>query len=165
MNKGKAKMNQLFIILLLFIFPLVADAQMLEEKNRKKIIVNDSLYQQQSDPYNFDKVSGNIVHNVLNHQIEDINDLVIVEEDSLKFQISFACGCGSNKKQLVTNGQLLQDQQGHSYYPVKFIFTNFNKGCEAGCHERLSFDISALKKNSIELYLKLDGFEQLIPYK
>lgn len=154
-------MNQLFFILLLTLTPVMTKAQ-----NRgDKVIVNDSLYQQQSDPYNFDILSGNIVHNVLKYQIEDINDVVTVDKDILKFRISFACGCGSNKKKLVTNGQLNQDKQGRPYYAVKFLFTNFNKGCKAGCHERLSFDISALKNDNAELYLKLDGFEELIPYR
>lgn len=158
-------MKQSIFLWMIFLFPLICNAQGVNKSIWEKVLVNDSLYQLESDSYNFDQLSGNIVRNVLNHQIEDINEFVHVDDDTLRFRISFDCGCGSNEKRLVTNGKLLQDQEGRSYYPIKFLFSNYNKGCKALCHERLSFDISALKKDSTELYLKLNGFEQLIPYE
>lgn len=158
-------MKRFFFIIVTTVYTLTTYSQTNEETKCDKIIFNDSLFNQQTDQYNFDIVTGNIVHNVLKYQIQDINEIITVDNDCLKFKISYSCGCGPNEKKLVTNGQLRQDNKGRNYYEIKFLFTNFNKGCEALCHDRLSFDISELKNHSTDIYLKFDGFDQLIKYR
>jgi hypothetical protein len=149
-------------MLLTTAFTLTSYSQSSEKINCEKIVLNDSLFKQQSDPYSFDIKTGNIVHNVLNHQIQNINNIITVDESCLKFRISFSCGCGTNEKKLVTNGQLIQDEQGLTYYEIKLLFTNLNKGCQALCHDQLAFDISELQEQTTDTYLKFEGFEHLI---
>ena len=96
-------------------------------ENCDALVVNDSLFQQPSDAYNFDIVSNNIVHNILRDQIDDINKIISLEGNCLKFRISFACGCGTIKTQLVSHGKLQQDTAGRTFYEIKLLFTNFNK--------------------------------------
>ncbi|NBG67120.1 hypothetical protein [Acidiluteibacter ferrifornacis] len=128
------------------------------------LVVNDSLFQLKSDPYNFGKSSGNYVQSVRRDLVTDINDIITIEKDCIIFKINYACGCGDNNKQLVSNGILLQDNQGLQYYEIKFLFINYNKGCKALCHDLLYYDISELKNSTESVYLKFDEFEDLIEY-
>jgi hypothetical protein len=120
--------------------------------------------------YDFDILTGNIVHNIKRESIRDINEITTVEGDSLKFRISYACGCGTNEKELITTGILQHDNSNKDYYLIKLRFRNYNKGCEALCHDNLSFSLQPLKKLKTTIgqnstYLKFEGFEQLIIYK
>ena len=130
-----------------------------------KIIFSDSLFNKSSDIYDFDILTGNIVHNIKKGNTTNINDIITIDNDCLKFRISYACGCGTNQKQLITNGILHQDSIGQNYYEIKFLFTNHNKGCKALCHDKLSFDITKFNNQQTSIYLKFVGFDQLIKCK
>jgi hypothetical protein len=128
------------------------------------ILVNDSLFQLQSDPYDFDISRGTHVQGIRRDLVSNINILVAIEENCMTFRINYGCGCGDNEKRLVTNGLLLRDNQGRNYYSIKFIFSNYNNGCKALCHDILSYDISELKDSSKTVNLKFDEFEGYIAY-
>ena len=156
------------VVLILAIGPgsTTSHGQASRQSNKPdQIIFSDSLFSKQSDEYDFDIVTNNIVHNVKRDDINDLNEIISVDNDYINFRISYACGCGTNEKILITNGQLHQDNKGHNYYEIKLLFTNHNKGCQRHCHDKLSFDISSFKNPQTVVYLKFVGFEQLIKYK
>ncbi len=119
--------------------------------------------------YDFDILTGNVVHNIKRESVRDINEIITIEGDSLKFRISYGCGCGTNEKKLITTGILQHDNSNKDYYLIKLQFKNYNRGCEALCHDNLSFNLQPLKKLILatgqkSTYLKFEGFEQLITY-
>jgi hypothetical protein len=156
--------KRFFLFLVFTAFILTVYSQNADKNKCESIILDDSLFNKKTDSYNFDIVTNNIVHNVLSYQIENINDVITVDEDCLTFRISYGCGCGSNEKKLVSNGQIFRDNQGNMYYEIKLLFVNQNQGCEALCHDKLLFDISSLRGNTKVDYLKFQGFDNLIKF-
>ncbi|KAA3642426.1 MAG: hypothetical protein DWP98_14160 [Bacteroidetes bacterium] len=150
------------LLLLFVLINLTVYSQDIDKNLCKAIVINDSLFNTESDSYEFDIVTNNIVHNIVRYQIENINDIITVEDNCLFFRISYACGCGDNKSKLVSDGQLFRDNQGNLYYQIKLIFKNENQFCKALCHDRLLFDISSLKDNLKVNHLKFEGFDNLI---
>src|SRR5690606_27730590 len=135
-------MPRLLFLLIMLSFSLASYSQKDQVADCAPIIFSDSLFQLQSDDYDFAILVGNIVRNIKKHSIKDINDIVTLEGNCLIFRISYACGCGSDERRLVTNEKLQQDDQSRNYYELKFLFNNHNNGCETLCHDKLSFDLS-----------------------
>jgi len=157
-------MTRFLLIILAVIFTLNAHSQSNEGVACESLIINDSLSNLQSDSYNFSISNGFNVQSLRRDNIRNIHQVISIEEDCLKFRISYACGCGDNEKQLVSNGILLQDNQGRQYFEIKFLFVNHNNHCEALCHDILSYNISQLKDSSTTVFLKFDGFEELMEF-
>ncbi|MDA3866769.1 MAG: hypothetical protein PF489_08490 [Salinivirgaceae bacterium] len=157
-------MTRFIFIILTAVFSLTAYSQTNTAKKYDKVIFNESLFNKQSNGYSFGVGTGLSFRAVRRDEIQDINNVVRIDNDSLKFSIRHGCGLGASKKQLITNGKLLRDKWGRNYYELKFLFTNYSRGGRVSCHMELSFDISELKKYNDVIYLKFNDFDQLIRY-
>lgn len=158
-------MKKITLFLITVFFIVTAHSQTNSSSECKSIItINDSLFNKKTDPYDFHISTENVINNVLKSQLLNINDIIVVEDNCLKFRISYSCGGGGNEKILVTNRQVFQANGVCNFYKIKLLFINENKGCLALCHDYLSFNLSSLKINSEVEYLKFEGFTQLIKF-
>jgi hypothetical protein len=125
-----------------------------DEKECEKIIISDSLFYKECSPFNFYKIKLK--------RFQDINNVMKIENNCLKFMISYG-GCKTVQAKLVTNGVLQQDKKRNNFYLVK-LYLVVGGGCERLNTTNLSFDVSQLKKENTTIYLKYLGFDQLIRY-
>jgi len=94
------------LIILTTIFTFNSYSQSNDGINCQPILVNDSLFQLQSDLYDFDISRGTHVQGIRRDLLRNINKLVAIEENCMTYRINYGCGCGDNEKRLVTNGLL-----------------------------------------------------------
>jgi hypothetical protein len=109
-----------------------------DEKECEKIIISDSLFYKECSRFDFHKIKW--------ESIQDINDVMKIENNCLKFIISYG-GCKTVETKLVTNGVLQQDKKGNNFYVVK-LYLVVEGGCERLNTANLSFDVSQLKKKT-----------------
>ena len=120
----------------------------------EKIIISDSLFQVKCSSYNLSSANRDFTLYPKNRHIkavQNINDLIVVENNCMKFRINYGCGCGTTEIKLVTDGVLLKDSNNNEYYIVKLYFVS-NDTCKALCDKSLSYDISLLKAKKIKFY-------------
>lgn len=137
-----------------------------ENESIEEIVIDSSLFKQPNrGSYDFSVSNGSFLRGVQPEEIKDINEVISINKGYLKVRISYGCGCGQTIIKLVTDGVERKDKTGKIYYRIKLFFTS-NDMCRASCHEKLTYDLSKLKKSSeSKLYVKFQGFKQLIAFE
>lgn len=121
------------------------------------LILSDSLYNQKSSVYSFEKVLNGFGYNVAQNEVQDINDFVKIEKNLFKLKIKYPGGCGTSTAKLIYNGVEYSDKNGAKYYILKLLFVN-NDDCAALKSKDLIFNISSISGHKIKFF----GYDQFL---
>lgn len=155
------------IFLLLQVFTgFNINAQKNDESCEKIIIDADRFSSIQADPFDFGLSQSGILKNIRDvNSYPEIDDIIKVEDNCLKFTILYGCGCGEVNYDLISDGEIDLDEYGFNFIKVKFEFEDDDM-CSKRCHKRLSFDLKKLitLQEGVS-YIKFDKVDKPIEIK
>jgi hypothetical protein len=117
---------------------------------RGSIEINDSLFNAAISPYSMTNVIGHFVNTYDLNEVQAINEMLKIENDTLKYLISYGGGgSGRYLLKLVSDGKIYKDNNNIEYYKIKLYFVD-NDLAKAMRYIYLEYDLRNLKGKKIK---------------
>ena len=125
---------------------------------RGNIEINDSLFNAEFSPYAMTKLIGQFVHTYGLDEVQAINEMLRIENDTLKYLICYGGGgSGRYLVKLVSDGKIYKDNNNIEYCKIKLYFVD-NDLAKALRYIYLEYDLRNLNGKKI----KYDNFNEYI---
>jgi hypothetical protein len=143
---------------------ILINLQGIAQNSRKKITINDSLFNKITINSGDENLVADIDYCVNKAEVTKIGEIALVKDNCLKLKICYSCCTGNKDICIVTDGKIQKDKKKIKYYRVKVYFFNSDR-CEALCQQEVEFDLSSLKAKRGKTFVKLQDISYLLEIK